>query len=124
MLFFLWGVFRARRVHCSDSSNLHIPMSVDKYASSAVMTLSDNLCSPKCLDEESRACDRSISAVLASNTHDQACTGVSGDCNDQKVSEPMCLDLKANSILQDSRGDDKCTSNVNLCGKVRYSSLW
>ncbi|PON49500.1 Zinc finger, FYVE/PHD-type [Trema orientale] len=122
MLFFLWGVFRARRVHCSDSSKLHVPnysmMSVDKYAPNAVMTLSDNLCSPMCVDEEFY---RSSSAGLASNASDQACTGFSGDCNDEKISEPICLGVKADAILRDSRGDFKCTSNVSMHGKRERS---
>lgn len=120
MLFFLWGVFRARKVHFADSSKLHIPSfsmtSVEKYAP-------DNLCSPKCMDEESCACDKSCRADLSSNARDRACAGISGDCNDQKVSESMCLGSKANSIARDGRGDFKCTSNVSLCGKVRCSSL-
>ncbi|XP_030501256.2 ASI1-immunoprecipitated protein 2 isoform X2 [Cannabis sativa] len=116
MLFFLWGVFRARRPRSADSSKLHLPnystMSMDKYAPKAVMTVSDTLCLPKCIDEESSASDRYCSPVLASSPSDQACAGISGDCNNQKVSEPVCSGLKANSILEDSIVDLKYIGNV------------
>ncbi|XP_062119700.1 protein PARALOG OF AIPP2-like isoform X2 [Humulus lupulus] len=133
MLFFLWGVFRARKVHSADSSKFLLPsssmMSVDKYEPNAVVTVSDALCLPKCIEDESPARDRSCSPVLASSASDQACAGISGDsndqkvsdqacagisgdCSDQKVSEPLCSGLKANSIVQDSIVDEKCTGNV------------
>lgn len=126
MLFFLWGVFRARRMQCSDSfKKLHthgISMtSVDKNASNTVMTSSENLCSAKCMDEESSD-ERSCNAIVASATCARTLDGVSGDCNDQKLSESLNSGLTANSVRHDRRCDSKCTSDVNLLDKMRCPS--
>ncbi|KAF7835260.1 Bromodomain adjacent to zinc finger domain protein 1A [Senna tora] len=57
MLFFLWGVFRGRRINHSDSAKKISPPSIDvmpvKDFPTAVMTLSETQCSPKRMDEES-----------------------------------------------------------------------
>ena len=112
MLFFLWGVFRARKVHCADSSNKsNVPnvkiMPVDKKASNDVMTMPENLCSPKLIDTEASGFARS-------------CSEFSGDynCNDQKISKG----LKASTTPQDSRNRSKYTSDVDLSEKMRCSS--
>ncbi|XP_024020786.1 uncharacterized protein LOC21402590 isoform X4 [Morus notabilis] len=125
MLFFLWGVFRARRTHCSDSfKKLHIPSnimtSVDKNASNTVMT-SENLCSAKCLDTESHD-ERSCNAIVAPSADDQKFDGISGDCNDQKLSESLRPGLTANSAWHDSSCNSKCTSDMSLSEKMRCTS--
>ncbi|KAG7980620.1 hypothetical protein I3843_05G191200 [Carya illinoinensis] len=84
-LFFLWGVFRGKRVNCTDlSKKLQIPslnvVPLNKDIPPAVMTLSENLCSERCIDEELPACDRSCNLVPKSNAPNQPCATVRGDC--------------------------------------------
>ncbi|XP_061352506.1 protein PARALOG OF AIPP2-like isoform X2 [Gastrolobium bilobum] len=62
MLFFLWGIFRGRRINHSDSAKkIFIPslnvMSNENNFPTAVMTLSETRCSPKRMDEEPITCD-------------------------------------------------------------------
>lgn len=116
MLFFLWGVFRTKRLHGPDSSkNLNIP--------TAVMTLSENLCSPKRIDEESSACGRNSNLFLTSNVPAQMCAKVTVDCDDKNASpDQTCFGLKANPVLQDSRLVSKSTSSVRLSDQMRCTS--
>uniref|UniRef100_A0A6P6G1F4 uncharacterized protein LOC107414721 isoform X6 n=1 Tax=Ziziphus jujuba TaxID=326968 RepID=A0A6P6G1F4_ZIZJJ len=128
MLFFLWGVFRTRRMHGPDSSkNVNIPsldgISVEKHTPTAVMTLSENLCSPKRIDEESSSCGRNSNMFLTSNVPAQICAKVTVDCDEQKASpELTCLGLKANSVLKDSQLVSKSTSGVRLSEEMRCTS--
>ncbi|KAJ7949919.1 putative RING/FYVE/PHD zinc finger protein [Quillaja saponaria] len=72
MLFYLWGVFKGRRVNHSDSSdkflipNLDV-MPLEKDFPTAVMTLSESCCSLERKGEGSIALDRTCNVVLASN---------------------------------------------------------
>ncbi|KAL5568287.1 hypothetical protein UlMin_024862 [Ulmus minor] len=122
MLFFLWGVFRARRVDCLDSSkksdtpNLTVG-SADRCGS-AVVTSSGNLCSPNCIAEKSSACDTSGNVAVASNVPDKTS---SGSCNEQKTSEPD-LGFSPNSMLPDSTYESKCISNAGFCEEMRSTS--
>ncbi|KAJ7982627.1 putative RING/FYVE/PHD zinc finger protein [Quillaja saponaria] len=72
MLFFLWGVFKGRRLNHSYSSKKFCSpildvMTLEKDVPTAVMTLSETRCSQKRIDEGSFACDRTCNTVLVSN---------------------------------------------------------
>lgn len=127
MLFFLWGVFRARRVHGPDSSqNLYIPssslVSEDKHIPTGVKTLSENLCLPERMDEESSACERYAKVVSISNASDQMCAKIT-DCDEKKASpEKTCVGPKANLLSQDSSLDSKPTCNVSSSEEMRCTS--
>lgn len=118
MLFFLWGVFRGKRVNCTDSSKkLHIPslnvVPLDKDIPPAVMTLSENLCSPRRIDEELPACDRSCTMVLTSSAPNQMHVTVSGGCDNNKNSlEQMSSGYQVDLDQQDSRLDSKSISKI------------
>jgi hypothetical protein len=133
MLFFLWAVFRGKRVNCTDSSKkLHIPslnvVPLDKDLPPAVMTLSENLCSPRRIDEELPACDRSGTMVLTSNAPNQMHVTVSGGCDSKKNSlEQMSSGYQVDLDHQDSRLDSKSiskigTSTAQLSKEMRRSS--
>ncbi|KAF8380693.1 hypothetical protein HHK36_028183 [Tetracentron sinense] len=77
MLFYLWGVFRGRRVNCSEhisgsprklsAPNLNVIPS-DQDLPVPVMSVSQNICSPGNMDKELSACNnRSCKALEASN---------------------------------------------------------
>ncbi|KAF5450617.1 hypothetical protein F2P56_030950 [Juglans regia] len=108
-LFFLWGVFRGKRVNCTDlSKKLQIPslneVLLNKDIPPAVMTLSENLCSERCIDEELLACDRSCNVVPTSNAPDQPCATVRGDCENNVTSlEQTRPGYQENLEQQDSR---------------------
>ncbi|KAK9994121.1 hypothetical protein SO802_023824 [Lithocarpus litseifolius] len=134
MLFFLWGVFRGKRVSCIDSSKkLDIPslnvLPPDKDIPSAVMTLSENLCSPRRIDEESAACVRSSNMVLTSNVPDRTRVTVCGDSDNNITSfEHTCLGYQESLEQQDGRRDYKSiskigTSSAQLSQEMRHSSL-
>nr|XP_023874432.1 uncharacterized protein LOC111986766 isoform X4 [Quercus suber] len=134
MLFFLWGVFRGKRVSCIDSSKkLNIPslnvLPPDKDIPSAVMTLSENLCAPRHIEEESAACIRSGNVVLTSNVPDQTCVTVCGDSDNNIASfEHTCLGYQESLEQQDGRRDYKSiskigTSSAQLSHEMRHSSL-
>lgn len=134
MFFFLWGVFRGKRVSCIDSSKkLYIPslnvLPLDKDIPSAVMTLSENLCAPRRIDEESAACIRSGNVVLTSNVPDQTCVNVCGDCDNNITSfEHTCLGYQESLEQQDGRHDYKSISKIGTSGaqlsqEMRHSSL-
>ncbi|XP_062147410.1 ASI1-immunoprecipitated protein 2 isoform X4 [Alnus glutinosa] len=118
MLFFLWGVFRGKRVNCIDSSKkLHIPslnvVPLDKDIPPAVMTLSENLCSPRRIDEELPTCDRACTMVLTSNVPNQMHVTVSGGCDSNKTSlEQTSSGYQEDLEQQDSRLDSKSISKI------------
>ncbi|XP_061354417.1 protein PARALOG OF AIPP2-like isoform X2 [Gastrolobium bilobum] len=103
MLFFLWGVFRGRRISLSDSAEkICIPslnvMPVEENSSSVVATLSEMHCLPKCMDEESIDCDKACNAVLPS-------TSV-GQCQITKAS------VLQHSKPPEAMGTSVCTSGI------------
>lgn len=82
MLFFLWGVFRGRRVNHSDSAKkICIPsmdvVPIKKEFPTAIMTVSETHCSPTRMDEESFAFDRTCNIVSPSNSLNQGHVTVS-----------------------------------------------
>ncbi|GAU27595.1 hypothetical protein TSUD_271350 [Trifolium subterraneum] len=73
MLFFLWGIFKGRRVNHSDSvknivlPSLNVAVPNEKDFPTAVMTVSDTRCSPVRIDEESIACGKACSELPATS---------------------------------------------------------
>ena len=112
MLFFLWGVFRGRRINHSDSTRKICTPSLNAMpVEEAVVTLSETHCSPKYTDEESIACDKVCSALFPSISVEQDQTTVSrnNDINDQPH-----LGSQVNLEKQDSGVDIKSTSRVPI----------
>ncbi|KAI4295253.1 hypothetical protein L6164_035319 [Bauhinia variegata] len=125
MLFFLWGVFRGRRMNNSDSAEkICIPslnvMPVEEDFPTAVMTLSETHCSPKhmdedsinCdgtssspkhMDEDSINCDRTSSMVLASTSVDQSHATLAKNSDIKEINlERTHLDSQVNFVQNDS----------------------
>ncbi|TKY71134.1 Bromodomain adjacent to zinc finger domain protein 1A [Spatholobus suberectus] len=114
MLFFLWGIFRGRRINHSDSAKkICIPslnvIPVEEKSSTAVLTMPETHCSPKCNDEESIDCDKACNALLPFSSVDQhQITGSRNiDVNDQTH-----LGSQVNLEKLDGRIDSKSTSRV------------
>ncbi|KAI9086920.1 hypothetical protein K1719_031081 [Acacia pycnantha] len=110
MLFFLWGVFRGRRTNHSDSAEKTCMMPVKKDFSTAIVTLSENHCSPKRMDEESIASDRT-STVLPSTSLDQGQPTVSKNFDGKESNlDQIQSGSQVNLEGQDSKIDTKPTS--------------
>ncbi|KAG2701227.1 hypothetical protein I3760_06G034700 [Carya illinoinensis] len=122
MLFFLWGVFRGKRVDCTDSTKkLHIPslnvVPPDKDVPPAVVIMSEKLCSPRCMDEELPGCDRSYNMVITSNAPNQTIATVSGNYDNPVTSiEQVCSRYQENSEHHDSKLDSKSISKIGASG--------
>lgn len=130
MLFFLWGVFRGRKINHSDSAKkICIPsidlMPVKKDFPTAVMTLSETHCSSMRMDEESTACDRTCSMVLPSTSLDQGHVTVSKNSDVKETYlDQTHLASEVNLDGQDSsRLDAKLTSRIPASGASTGSSL-
>jgi len=119
MLFFLWGIFRGRKMNHSDSAKkICIPslngMPVEEKSSTDVLTVPETHCLPKCKDEETIDPYRACNAIVPSASTDQhpttRCTNV--DVNNQKH-----LDLQVNIEKLDGRIGSKWvpTSTTLLC---------
>ncbi|KAL5182112.1 Bromodomain adjacent to zinc finger domain protein 1A [Glycine soja] len=114
MLFFLWGVFRGRRINHSDSakkiciSSLNV-MPVEEKSSTAILTMPETHCLPKCKDEESNDCDKVCNAFLPSTSRDQHQTSGSRNVD---VNDQTHLGSQVNLEKLDSRIDSKSTSRV------------
>lgn len=114
MLFFLWGVFRGRRINHSDSAKkISIPslnvMPVEEKSSAAVLTMPETHCSPQCKDEESSDCDKACNALLPSTSIDQHQTTGSRNVD---VNDQTHLGSQVSLEKLDSRIDSKSTSRV------------
>ncbi|KAG4386225.1 hypothetical protein AAZX31_11G008600 [Glycine max] len=114
MLFFLWGVFRGRRINHSDSAKkISIPslnvMPVEEKSSTAVLTMPETHCSPQCKDEESSDCDKACNALLPSTSIDQHQTTGSRNVD---VNDQTHLGSQVSLEKLDSRIDSKSTSRV------------
>lgn len=138
MLFFLWGVFRARRVNCLDhipnsSKKLDIPTSnavtLGNDIPSAVMSYSENLCSLRHIDESSE-CDRIHNAVLLESNSPASFKSpetINGDLNSKVSSlEPLFSGFQAKSEHQDGRLDSHSLariprSSAQLCPELGYT---
>ncbi|MED6182964.1 hypothetical protein PIB30_033566 [Stylosanthes scabra] len=109
MLFYLWGVFRGKRMNHSDSAqNICSPslnaLPVQKDFPTAVMTLSETHCSPKRMDEQSIACGKTCSEVLSSTSMDQGHNILSGNFDiKESIFDQARLGSQVNLQRQDSR---------------------
>ncbi|XP_031257241.1 uncharacterized protein LOC116115221 isoform X3 [Pistacia vera] len=108
LLFFLWGVFRARRMSCSNAAkNSSIigglnMVSLERDISADDMSLSKNLCLPKHVDKDSSASDSSRNIAPAFSCPDKAGITVNGDCeNKASCDEQTSLGSQAHSQQQD-----------------------
>ncbi|XP_028752367.1 uncharacterized protein LOC114712078 isoform X2 [Neltuma alba] len=121
MLFFLWGVFRGRRINHSDSAEKTcIPassmMPVKKDFPTAIMTLSEVHCSPKRMDEQSIAADMAC-MVLPSSSLDQnrAPVGRDVDVKESNIDQTHS-GSQVNLEEQDGKIDTKPTSSSLASG--------
>ncbi|KAM2731068.1 hypothetical protein EV1_002240 [Malus domestica] len=122
MLFFLWGVFRTMRVHCLDFTKTCVPSLSNSFQKAPTdgMTLSENICIPKHIDESSPS-DRSCDVPSASNASLHMGPTVSKDCeNKDTYPEEVRLGSKVNSAVQDCRVDSNTTNNAGLSEGVEY----
>ncbi|XP_057970025.1 uncharacterized protein LOC131159286 isoform X2 [Malania oleifera] len=145
MLFFLWGVFRGRRVKCLDHTSgslnkLHIPslnaVPHDKDPPTAVMSISENLCTVGRLDKDSSELERSGSVskssfnpvagvklpILSSSEK------INGDC-DIKISDidHIHVDLEENARqpyceLNSHSLSKSPTGSAQTCPEIRCTS--
>ncbi|KAK4253459.1 hypothetical protein QN277_010128 [Acacia crassicarpa] len=129
MLFFLWGVFRGRRINHSDSAEKTcIPslnmMPVKKDFSTAIVTLSEIHCSPKQMDEESIAGDRTYTVLPSTSLDlDQATVSKNFDGKEPNL-DRIQLGSQVNLEEQDSKIDTKPTScslasGAQLCQELK-----
>lgn len=131
MLFFLWGVFKGRRIDNSDSAKkVCIPslnvMPIEKDFPTAVMTLSETRCSPKRMDEESIAYVKA-SSVLLPSTINQGHVMVSRNFDiKETIFDQTHLSSQVNLERQDSRVSAKSTSSIprsstQLCQGMNFT---
>lgn len=108
MFFFLWGVFRGRRInHSNSATKIHIPslnvMPNEKDFPTAVMTLSETRCSPTRMGDGSIACGKSCSELLPSTSTDQGCIMVSRNFDiKETISDKTHLGSQISHETQDS----------------------
>ncbi|KAK0591399.1 hypothetical protein LWI29_001106 [Acer saccharum] len=128
MLFFLWGVFRVRKLNCTDSlKNPCVTVlnmaSLDRDVSADAMSLSKNLCLPNHVDKDLSACDSSRDIASTAYDLDKTCITGNGD-HDNKVVEKEYLGSQANSEQQDGRLESgfsakSATIDAQLCPEMR-----
>lgn len=93
-MFFLWGVFRGKRVNCLQQ----VPGSPKKFSSpqdfpTAIMSLSENICSPVPIDSAEPKCNRACN--VASDAHASidlpwsSTETINGDSDTKVVSLPQ-----------------------------------
>ncbi|KAL9327883.1 hypothetical protein ACSQ67_002886 [Phaseolus vulgaris] len=119
MLFFLWGIFRGRKMNHSDSTKkICIPslngMPVEEKSSSVVSMVPETHCLPKCKDEETVDRYRACNALVLSTSTDQHPTT---RCRNVDVNDQRHLDLQVNIEKLDGRIGSKWvpTSTTLLC---------
>ncbi|RZB79380.1 uncharacterized protein LOC114376286 isoform X2 [Glycine soja] len=103
MLFFLWGIFRGRRInHLDSTKKICIPslnvMPNEKDFPTAVMTLSETRCSPKRMDEE-----------FIDQDHNMVSRNFDGK---ETIFDQTHLGLLVNLERQDARINTKSTSGI------------
>ena len=108
MLFFLWGVFRGKKVNCSDAlktSNICSKEAVplDKNFPDIIATKSDDVCLAKCVDVKIFACDVPKFGN-ASSSADQTSDTTSTDC---RKCESSFHQTQLNSLENSGRKDDQ-----------------
>ncbi|KAJ1391204.1 Zinc finger, FYVE/PHD-type [Sesbania bispinosa] len=114
MLFFLWGVFRGRRIsHSYSTKKICIPslnaIPIEENSSTAAVTLSETHCLPKCMDEESINCDKACNALLPSTSIDQCQITLSRNID---INHQTHFSSQVSLEKLDSRIDTKSTSRV------------
>lgn len=114
MLFFLWGIFRGRRINHSDSTkSACIPslnvMPNEKDFPSLIMTLSETWCSPKRIDEES-----------IDQGHNKPCRNFDSKGT---VFGQTHLELQVKLERQDSRVNTKSTSGIQITGTQLFQEM-
>ncbi|XP_014522476.1 uncharacterized protein LOC106778980 isoform X2 [Vigna radiata var. radiata] len=114
MLFFLWGIFRGRRINHSDSTkSACIPslnvMPNEKDFPSLIMTLSETWCSPKRIDEES-----------IGQGHNKPCRNFDSKGT---VFGQTHLELQVKLERQDSRVNTKSTSGIQITGTQLFQEM-
>ncbi|XP_047181245.1 uncharacterized protein LOC124847732 [Vigna umbellata] len=119
MLFFLWGIFRGRKMNHSDSTKkICIPslnvMPAEEKSSTVVLTVPEIHCLAKCKDEETMDRHRSCNALVPSTSTDQDPTT---RCRNIDVNNQTHLDLQVNTEKLDGRIESKWvpTSTTMLC---------
>lgn len=120
MLFFLWGVFRGRRINQSDSAEKNCisclnMMPVKKDFPSAIMTLSEIHCSPTRMDDKSIAGDRTC-MVLPSTSLDQNQATVTRNSDVQESNPDQTHSNSHGNLEQDAKMDTKPTSSSLASG--------
>ncbi|XP_059625095.1 protein PARALOG OF AIPP2-like isoform X2 [Cornus florida] len=124
-MFFLWGVFRAKRVNCSQ----RVPGSPNKFfiprdVPSAIMSLPDNICSLGPIDKKFSAHEKSCDVALASKapaSRELSC--LSSETNGDCVIEVSSFNLKgqcaqANVGQQDCRLDSASLSRIQTISEL------
>lgn len=119
MLFFLWGIFRGRKMNHSDSTKkVCIPslnvMPAEEKSSTVVLTVPEIHCLAKCKDEETMGRHRSCNALVPSTSTDQHPTT---GCRNIDVNDQTHLDLQVNTEKLDGRIESKWlpTTTTLLC---------
>ncbi|XP_004511407.1 protein PARALOG OF AIPP2-like isoform X2 [Cicer arietinum] len=126
MLFFLWGVFRGRRMNRSDSAKkICIPslnaMPIEENSSTAAVTLSEP-CLSKHKDEKSMNCDKACNALPSTTSTDQSPISVSRNTDINRQAH-LCSQ-KVSLEKPNGRIDSKITSRVpkssnHLCQQTK-----
>lgn len=132
LLFFLWGVFRARRVsgfNASKNSSIiggSNMVCLERDISADIMSLSQNLCLPKHVDKYSSASDSSHNVNPAISCPDKTGITVNGDC-ENKVScdEQTSLGSQAHSQQKDgleSRFTSRSATTTQFSQEMRCTT--
>ncbi|KAK7308871.1 hypothetical protein RJT34_05176 [Clitoria ternatea] len=126
MLFFLWGVFRGRKInHCDSAKKICIPslnpVPVEENPSTAVVTLLDSHCLPKGKDEESVDGDKICNALLPTTSIEQHQVAVSRNVD---VNDQTHLGSQVNLEKLDTRVASRSTSRAptsvsSLCHEMK-----
>ncbi|KAK7258172.1 hypothetical protein RIF29_32675 [Crotalaria pallida] len=117
MLFFLWGVFRGRKLNSDYAEKICIPslnvMPMEKDFPAAVMTLSETRCLLTRMDEESIACDK-------------ACTLPSSSIEQGHIMVNRSFDIKETTLnlaRQDSGMNTKSTLRIPTSSMQLYQEM-
>lgn len=144
MMFFLWGVFKGRRLNCSEQTSgsskvVCIPslntVPEDDDIPSIAMTSSENTCSPERMAKDVNTCDRSCDVDLSSMAPAlvdipfvSSSETVNGNHNTKTPScDDKCLGSQEKMEQQETKLDVHFLSRIptgssQLCPEVRCTS--
>lgn len=144
MMFFLWGVFKGRRLNCSEPTSgsskvVCIPslntVPEDDEIPSTATTSSENTCSPECVSKDVNTCNRPCHADLSSKApasvdlHFPSSSEILNGNHDSKtpLHNDQCLGSEAKLEQQENKLDVHfpCripTGSSQLCPEVRCTS--